>query len=177
MHSRQIRFVFISALLVAAARADEPKPAPKITCNAPAAECERAIRSLASGRRYLGALVEELPNGGVRITSIATDSPAQRGGLGEGDRFMVANGRALVHGDVKEFKHILSDAKDNGWVSFIVVRHRHLPAFVTITSARLFTLPYLAKVRISYADYADDWHESNQMDLGHWFEHDSGRLR
>ena len=122
MHSRQIRFVFISALLVAAARADEPKPAPKITCNAPAAECERAIRSLASGRRYLGALVEELPNGGVRITSIATDSPAQRGGLGEGDRFMVANGRALVHGDVKEFKHILSDAKDNGWVSFIVMR-------------------------------------------------------
>src|SRR5438477_12642804 len=122
MHSRQIRFVFISALLVAAARADEPQPAPQITCNAPAAECERAIRSLASGRRYLGALVEELPNGGVRITSIATDSPAQRGGLGEGDRFMVANGRALVHGDVKEFKHILSDAKDNGWVSFIVMR-------------------------------------------------------
>ena len=35
---------------------------------------------------------------------------------------MVANGRALVHGDVKEFKHILSDAKDNGWVSFIVMR-------------------------------------------------------
>ena len=123
MHSRQIRFVFISALLVAAAaRADEPKPAPKITCNAPAAECERAIRSLASGRRYLGALVEPLPNGGVRVKEIVPDSPAQRGGLGEGDRFMQANGKSLVHGDTKEFKSILSDAKDTGWVAFLVMR-------------------------------------------------------
>jgi predicted metalloprotease with PDZ domain len=123
MHSRQIQYVFMSALLLAAtARADDPKPVPKVMCTAPAAECERAIRSMASGRRYLGALVEQLPNGGVRITSIATDSPAQRGGLGEGDRFMVANGHQLVHGDVKEFKRILSEAKDTGWVSFIVMR-------------------------------------------------------
>jgi predicted metalloprotease with PDZ domain len=123
MHSRQIGFVFISALLLAAtARADDPKPTPKVTCNAPAAECERAIRSMASGRRYLGVLLEELPSGGVRIKEIATDSPAQRGGLGEGDRFMMANGHPLAHGDVKEFKHILSDAKDTGWVSFVVMR-------------------------------------------------------
>ena len=101
--------------------ADDPKT-PKITCNAPAAECERTIRSMASGRRYLGALVEEFPNGGVHITSIATDSPAQRGGLGEGDRIMVANGHPLVRGDVKELKHILGDSKDTGWVSFIVMR-------------------------------------------------------
>src|SRR5262249_20851821 len=60
--------------------------------------------------------------GGVHITSIATDSPAQRGGLGEGDRFMVVNGHQLVHGDVKEFKRILSESKDTGWVSFIVMR-------------------------------------------------------
>src|SRR5690349_5111110 len=107
MHSR-IRFVFMSALLLATTvrAADDPKT-PKITCNAPAAECERAIRSMASGRRYLGALVDPLPNGGLRINSIATDSPAQRGGLGEGDRIMMANSHPLVHGDVKEFKHIL----------------------------------------------------------------------
>ena len=58
MHLRQIRFVFMTALLVAAtAHADET---PTRKCNAPAAECERAIRSLASGRRYLGALVQEM---------------------------------------------------------------------------------------------------------------------
>jgi len=113
----------MSALLLATTvrAADDPKT-PKITCNAPAAECERAIRSMASGRRYLGARVDPLPNGGLRITTIATDSPAQRGGLGEDDRIMMANGHPLVHGDIKEFKHILGDAKDTGWVSFVVMR-------------------------------------------------------
>src|ERR1051325_2384098 len=123
MHSRQIGFVFISTLLLAAtARADDPKPTPKITCNAPAAECDRAIRSMASGRRYLGVLLDEVAGGGVRIKEIATDSPAQRGGLGEGDRFMEANGHKLVHADGKELKRVLSEAKDTGWVSFIVMR-------------------------------------------------------
>src|SRR6266516_4163715 len=101
MYLRQIRFVFMSALLLAAtARADEPQTKTR-TCNAPAAECERAIRSMASGRRYLGALVEEL-NPGLRITSIAQEGPARRGGLGEGDRLMVINGHQLVRADVKE---------------------------------------------------------------------------
>src|SRR5437867_6348456 len=111
MNSRQIRFVFMSTLLLAAAaRADETQTKSK-TCNAPAAECERAIRSLASGRRYLGALVEEL-HPGLRITAIVPESPAQRGGLGEGDRLMAMNGHQLLRSDVKEFKHILSDAKE-----------------------------------------------------------------
>ena len=120
MNSRQIRFVFISALLlVATAHADDPKHS-KI-CNAPAAECERAIRSLASGRRYLGALVENL-NPGLRVTSIVPESPAQRGGLGEGDRLMAMNGHQLLRSDVKEFKHILSEAQEIGWLSIIVLR-------------------------------------------------------
>ena len=113
----------MSALLLAAtARADDPKTTSKVICNAPAAECERAIRSMASGRRYLGALVEEMNGGGVHITSITPESPAQRGGLGDDDRLMVVNGHQIVHGDVKEFKRILSEARDTGWVSFIVMR-------------------------------------------------------
>lgn len=113
----------MSALLLATSatlRADDHAKNHQ-TCNAPAAECERAIRSLASGRRYLGALVEEL-NPGLKITSISPESPAQRGGLGEGDRIMVVNGHQLLHSDVKEFKRILSDAKDTGFLSFIVMR-------------------------------------------------------
>jgi predicted metalloprotease with PDZ domain len=121
MQLRQIRFVFMSALLLAAtARTDEPQTKTR-ACNAPAAECERAIRSMASGRRYLGALVEEL-NPGLRITSIASEGPARRGGLGEGDRLMVINGHQMVRADVKEFKRILSAAKENGWLSIIVMR-------------------------------------------------------
>src|SRR4051794_6848137 len=121
MNSRQIRFVFMSALVLAATvRADEPQTKPKL-CNAPAAECERAIREMASGRRYLGALVEET-HPGVRIASVTQDSPARRGGLGEGDRIMMINGHSMIRADIKEFKRILSDARETGWVSFIVSR-------------------------------------------------------
>jgi len=110
----------MSALLLAAtARADEPQKTK--VCNAPAAECERAIRSMAAGRRYLGALVEEL-NPGLRISTIAQDSPAQRGGLGEGDRIMIMNGHQLVRGDIREFRRIVSEARENGWLSILVQR-------------------------------------------------------
>src|SRR5262245_38384141 len=120
MTSRQIRLVFMSTVLLAAtSRADDPQT---IKCNAPAAECERAIRSLASGRRYLGALVLEI-NPGLRVTQIAPDSPAQRGGLGEGDRLMAINGHPLLRGDVKDFKRILSEARLTGWLQIIVQRN------------------------------------------------------
>ncbi len=120
MNLRQIRFVFMSALLLATtAHADETQTK---KCSAPAAECERAIRQMLSGRLYLGAQVEEL-NPGVRVKSIAPDSPAQRWGLGEGDRLMSINGHPLVRGDIKEFKRILSEIKEPGTrVSIIVVR-------------------------------------------------------
>ncbi len=120
MHLRQSRFIFISALLLATAAYAENSPTRK--CNAPAAECERAIRSMTSGRRYLGALVSEIEPNGLRIVSIAPDSPAQRGGLGDGDRLMSMNGKSLQHGDVKDFKRILSEARETGWLSFIVQR-------------------------------------------------------
>jgi predicted metalloprotease with PDZ domain len=119
MHLRQIPFVFMSALLLATTAQAEERQAKK--CSSSAMECERAIRSMASGRRYLGALVEEI-NPGLRVASIIPDSPAQRGGLGEGDRLMVINGRSLLRGDIKEFKRILSEAKENGRLSITVAR-------------------------------------------------------
>ncbi len=119
MNLRQIQFVFMSALLLAAMANAQERQTKK--CNSSAMECERAIRSMASGRRYLGALVEEA-NPGLRVASIMVDSPAQRGGLGEGDRLMAINGRSLVRGDIKEFKRILSEAKETGRLSIIVAR-------------------------------------------------------
>ena len=109
----------MSALLLAATAQAEERQAKK--CNSSAMECERAIRSMASGRRYLGALVEEI-NPGLRVASIIPDSPAQRGGLGEGDRLMVINGRSLRYGDINEFKRILSEAKETGRLSILVAR-------------------------------------------------------
>src|SRR5690349_24859798 len=121
MNSRQIRLVFMSTLVLAATvRADDPQPKPKL-CNAPAAECERAIREMASGRRYPGAVIEET-HPGVRIASIAPESPARRGGLGEGDRLMMVNGHSMIRADIKELKRVLSEARETGWVSMIVSR-------------------------------------------------------
>src|SRR5262249_51989917 len=94
---------------------------PSKICNAPAAECERAIRSMASGRRYLGAWVEEL-HPGLRVTTITPESPAQRGGLGEGDRIMIVNGQRLDRSDIKEFRRIVSEARENGWLHILVQR-------------------------------------------------------
>ena len=122
MNSRHIRFVFTSILLLAVTvRADDPQTKSKL-CNAPAAECERAIREMASGRRYLGAMVEEI-HPGVRISSIIQDSPARRGGLGEGDRIMMLNGHSMLRADIKEFKRVMSQARETGWVSFLVSRN------------------------------------------------------
>ena len=119
MHLRQIQVVFMSALVLATTAPAQERPTKK--CNSSAMECERAIRSLASGRRYLGAMVEET-NPGLRVVSLVPDSPAQRGGLGEGDRLMRINGRSLVRGDIKEFKRILSEAKETGRLSILVAR-------------------------------------------------------
>jgi predicted metalloprotease with PDZ domain len=118
MTLRQIRFAFMSALLlVTAAHADDTKK-----CNSPAPECERAIRQMLTGKLYLGVQVQEL-NPGVRVKSIAPDSPAQRWGLGEGDRLMSLNGHSLLRGDIKEFKRILSEIKEAGErASFVVER-------------------------------------------------------
>ena len=117
MHLRQIRFVFVSTLLLAViAYADDIKK-----CNSPAAECERAIRQMLSARIYLGVQLEEL-NGGLRIKSIVPESPAQRGGLGEGDRLMVVNGQSLLKADIRFFKHIISDTKESGRLSLIIER-------------------------------------------------------
>ncbi len=123
MHPRHIRLVFVNALLLVAAvsRAQEQ---PHNKCNATAAECERAIRSMAAGRRYLGAMIKEIePGAGLRIVSIITDSPAWRGGLGDGDRLMQVNGKSLVRADVKDFKRILSDARETGWLAILVQRN------------------------------------------------------
>ena len=120
MHLRQIQFVFMSALVLTTTTHAQERPTKK--CNSSAMECERAIRSMASGRRYLGALVEPINPAGLRVASIITDSPAQRGGLGEGDRLMAINGRSLVRGDIKDFKRILSEAKETGRLSITVAR-------------------------------------------------------
>lgn len=118
MQERPLRLIVFSALFIAVSVHAQDKR----KCNAPAAECERAIRQMASGRRYLGAQLDETSTG-LHVLTILMDSPAQRGGLGEGDRLMSMNGHELTHADIKDFKRIVSDAKETGWLSIIVARN------------------------------------------------------
>jgi PDZ domain len=103
-------------LVVGAARADEVK-----MCTASAQECERAIRQMLSGRRYIGVQLVEL-NPGLAVKSVVEDGPADRADLRTGDRLMAVNGKSTRDATIKDFKEILSDAKETGTLWIIVQR-------------------------------------------------------
>jgi C-terminal processing protease CtpA/Prc len=106
----------VVSLLVIGAYADE-----KNKCNAPAAECERAIRQMLSGRRYLGVQLQEL-NPGLSIKTVVEDGPAERADLRPGDRLMAVNGKSTRDATINDFKQILGAAKETGRLWIIVQR-------------------------------------------------------
>ncbi len=107
------------AILVAAAAlsADEPK------CNATARECDQQIRQMLSGRRFLGATIDELkPGPGLVIKAIKDNGPAARADLRVGDRLIAMNGKSLTQATTKDFKQILAEARSTGRLWMIVWR-------------------------------------------------------
>ncbi len=116
MTVRLSHLLFAALLLVTPVHADDRK-----MCSSSARECERAIRQLSSGRRYLGAEITEL-NPGIFIKTVIDDGPAARADLHPGDRVMAVNGRSMVEADIKDFKQILYSAKATGVLWIIVQR-------------------------------------------------------
>ena len=110
-------FAAIVSLVAAAAQADEAKQ-----CTAQPAECDRVIRQMLSGRRYLGVQVMEL-NPGLAIKSVVEDSPADRAALRPGDRLMAVNGKSTKDAAINDFKQIVADASKTGRLWIIVLRH------------------------------------------------------
>jgi predicted metalloprotease with PDZ domain len=90
-------------------------------CQSSARECEQQIRSMISGRRYLGVQLVELQPG-LTIKSVLPDSPAENADLKAGDRLIAVNGRSLVGGKVQDFKRIIADAKETGRLWMIIQR-------------------------------------------------------
>jgi predicted metalloprotease with PDZ domain len=95
---------------------DEPKH-----CNASAKECDQQIRTMLSGRRYLGISVVNLKPG-IVIKSVVADSPAERANFKAGDRLMAVNGHPLTESTVEDFKRLLAGARDVGTLWVIVQR-------------------------------------------------------
>jgi S1-C subfamily serine protease len=110
-------FAAIVSLLAVAARAEDKKK-----CSTPPAECERIIRQMLSGRRYLGVQIVEL-NPGIAIKSVVEDGPAERADLRPGDRLMAVNGKPTKDATINDFKAILTEASKTGRLWMIVQRH------------------------------------------------------
>jgi predicted metalloprotease with PDZ domain len=116
MTVRLSHLLFAALLFVPSIHADERK-----MCSSSARECERAIRQLSSGRRYLGAEITEL-NPGIFIKTVIDDGPAARADLRPGDRLISVNGRNMAEAGIKDFKQILYSAKATGVLWIIVQR-------------------------------------------------------
>ncbi len=108
--------VAVVSLLAVSAQSQE-----KRKCTTPPAECERIIRQMLSGRRYLGVQLQEL-NPGLSVKSVVEDSPADRYDLRPGDRLMAVNGKSTRDATIQDFKQILGQAKETGRLWIIVQR-------------------------------------------------------
>jgi predicted metalloprotease with PDZ domain len=113
----RLSHLLLAALLfISTAHAEDRK-----MCTAPASECEKAIRELSSGRRYLGVKIKELEPG-IIVETVIDEGPAARADLRVGDRLMSVNGHPTVKAGIKDFKQILYSAKDTGVLWIIVLR-------------------------------------------------------
>jgi len=105
----------VALVAAAAVYADDPK------CSVTARECEQQIRQMLSGRRFLGVTIDRT-SGGLVITSITANSPAERYGLKTGDRLIAVNGKSLTQSTAKEFRQFVAGAGDNGRLWMIIWR-------------------------------------------------------
>jgi predicted metalloprotease with PDZ domain len=110
------RIIFVAVSLLAATLfAQEPK------CAGVARDCDQQIRHMLSGRRYLGATIEDR-NPGLVVKAVHENGPAERNGLRPGDRLIALNGKSLTQATAREFKQYLADARDTGRLFMIISR-------------------------------------------------------
>ena len=113
--ARISRIIIVASLAAATLLAEEPK------CNGAARECDQQIRHMLSGRRYLGATIDD-HNPGLVVKSVHENSPAARRGLKPGDRLIALNGKSLTQASAREFKQAIADARNTGQLFMIVSR-------------------------------------------------------
>jgi predicted metalloprotease with PDZ domain len=110
--------IFVASLAAAALLADEPR------CAGAARDCDQQIRHMLSGRRYLGATIEDR-NPGLVVKAVHENGPAARNGLKPGDRLIALNGKSLTQATAREFKQYLADARDTGRL-FVIISRRNV---------------------------------------------------
>jgi predicted metalloprotease with PDZ domain len=109
------RLLFVASLAAASLFAEEPR------CAGVARDCDQQIRHMLSGRRYLGATIEDR-NPGLVVKAVHENGPAARNGLKPGDRLIALNGKSLTQATALEFKQYLADARATGRLFMIISR-------------------------------------------------------
>jgi predicted metalloprotease with PDZ domain len=108
-------FCLTLSITLAASAAEQQR------CSSTAAACDREIRQIMAGRRFLGlTITDTLP--GIVVQAVVRESPAARAGFRPGDKLIAANGRSLTKSRVGDFKQILADSRQNGRMRMIVYR-------------------------------------------------------
>ena len=115
MAHRISRLIFAALFAAVTAMAGEPR------CSGTARDCDQQIRQMLSGRRYLGATIED-HSPGLVIKSVHPNSPAARKGLQAGDKLIALNGKSLTQASAREFKQLIADARETGRLWMIISR-------------------------------------------------------
>lgn len=100
-------------------------------CPATANECERQIRQILVGKRYLGLHVIEVAGLGLTIKSVVPGSPAEKAGFTEGDRIIAVNERWTTDATPVIFKQMIADTREDGRIRILILRggvHRRIEA-------------------------------------------------
>lgn len=90
-------------------------------CSAKASSCERSIRDMMLGRKYLGVRFSDSRSGLV-VKAIIDGSPAAKSGLRVGDRILTVNGVDCSKADMRRFKTVLKNAKEDSEITMAVFR-------------------------------------------------------
>jgi len=112
-----------AALLLLVAFASHAEEAKK--CSSSAQECEREIRQMLSGRRYLGVQIID-GNPGIIIKAVNDDGPAAHVDIAAGDRILAVNGRSMMQSNVRDFKAIIAEVKDTGGLLYMILQRGRL---------------------------------------------------
>jgi S1-C subfamily serine protease len=90
-------------------------------CSASARDCEKQIRQMMSGRRFLGLTVTEV-NPGLIVSGVVKGSPAERSGFRVADKLIYVNGKSLEKARIRDFKQVAAENRQTGRLWIIVLR-------------------------------------------------------
>lgn len=115
------RHAYAALICLTLASALAAPAAEKKECSSTAAECDREIRQIMAGQRFLGLTITDLLPG-IIVSAVVRDSPAARAGFRAGDKLIAVNGRSLAKARVGDFKQIIADPRHNGRMHIVVLR-------------------------------------------------------